>query len=50
MRDLLPIVIMLESLAAGIVYSVMNRPVAALYWYGAAILNFAVVLMTKGRV
>ena len=49
MRDLLPIVIMLESLAAGIVYTCYDKPVVALYWYAAALLNFAVILMVKGR-
>ena len=50
MRDLLPIVIMLESFGASLVYIIRDQPVAALYWLSGGLITLAVILMVKGRV
>jgi hypothetical protein len=43
--ELLPALIMIESLVAGIVYACFGEWNKTLYWIAAALLNFSVIMM-----
>jgi len=48
MDNLLPLIIMLESFAAGLVYLAIWKPGPALYWIAAGLLNLAVIYLIPG--
>ena len=45
--DMLPVIIMLESLAASIPLFVCGRYGTAIYWFSAGLLNFSVIFLIK---
>ena len=48
MAKLLPIIIMLESFSAGMIYASTGKMGESIYWLSAAALNFAVVFLIPG--
>lgn len=43
----LPILIMLESFAAAIIYVIHRQWGSAMYWFSSSVLNFAVIFLIK---
>jgi len=48
METFLPIIIMLQSFIAGVVYLAIRQPGPALYWIAAGLLNLAVIFLIPG--
>ena len=45
MEKLFPIIIITESLIAGLIYACLGKPGESVYWFSATALNFAVVFL-----
>ena len=50
MDKLFPVIIMMESFLAALVYIQIGKPGAAVYWMAAGFLNMAVIYLIPGEI